>query len=80
MSPFSWYQHFISAVPVQIQWLVSLGIIVLLVYAIVTLVKRSLLWLVLLLIFVPVALPALGNLLSQLHLLQHFAGNGGFSL
>lgn len=80
MSPFSIYQNFISAVPLQIQWLVSLGIVVLLIYAVVTLVKRSLLWLVLLIIAVPVALPALGNLLSQLHLLQHFISGGGFSL
>jgi hypothetical protein len=80
MGPFSWYQHFIDAVPVQIQWLVSLGIVVLLLYAIFTLVKRSLLWLILLLIFVPVALPALGNLLSQLHLFQGFVANGGLNI
>jgi hypothetical protein len=74
---FATYNSLIAGVPAPLQWLVSLGIFVLLLYIFIALIKRSLIFLILLVIFVPASLPLLNNVWQQfMAAINMLAGKG----
>ncbi len=62
----SLYHQFISIFPPTIQTLVSIGLFIGLVVILLDLVKRNFIWLLLLILFVPAAIPILKNISDNL--------------
>lgn len=56
------YDTFISNFPVQYQGIISLGLLAVIIITVFQLVRRNLLWLILLVILVPASLPILSNI------------------
>lgn len=59
---FKAYDSFIVNFPIQYQSLVSLGLLAILIITLFQLIRKSMLWLVLLVIFVPASIPILSNI------------------
>jgi hypothetical protein len=59
---FQAYDVFISNFPAQYQSLISLGLLAVIVIAIFQLIRKSLLWLFLLVLFVPASIPILSKI------------------
>ena len=59
---FKAYDVFISNFPAQYQGLISLGLLAVIIISLYQLVRKSLLWLVLLIIFVPASIPILAKI------------------
>lgn len=56
------YDAFITNFPQQYQTLISLGLLAIIVIGLFQLLKKSLLWLILLLIFIPASVPILAKI------------------
>ncbi len=59
---FQAYDRFISNFPVQYQGLISLGLLAIIVLGLFQLIKKNLLWLFLLILFVPASIPILSKI------------------
>lgn len=59
---FQAYDVFISNFPAQYQTLVSLALLAVIVISLFQLIRKSLVWIVLLVIFVPASIPILSNI------------------
>lgn len=59
---FSAYDTFISNFPEQYQGIISLGLLAIIVIGLYNLIKKSLLWLFLLVLFVPASIPILSKI------------------
>lgn len=59
---FKAYDVFISNFPVQYQGLISLGLLAVIVISVYHLIRKSLLWLFLLILFVPASIPILSKI------------------
>lgn len=72
---FTAYDNFIANFPTQYQGLISLGLLAVIVIGLFHLIKKSLLWLFLLALFVPASLPLLSKIgQSILDFLKYVAG------
>jgi hypothetical protein len=60
------YDQFISIFPPGIQWIISLILFLTLVFWFLDLVKRNLLWLILLVILLPASIPILRSIFNGL--------------
>jgi hypothetical protein len=63
---FEWYDKAIAFINPNYQWLVSLGIIILIVALLWKLIKKTYLFLILLIIFIPASIPIFRNFLLGL--------------
>jgi len=71
------YDTFINNFPAQYQWIVSLGLLAIIVIGLFQLIKKSLLWLFLLILFVPAVIPILSKLgQGILQFLQYIVSRG----
>lgn len=69
------YDVFISNFPTQYQGLISLGLLAVIVIGLYNLIRKSLLWLFLLVLFVPASVPILSNVgQSILEFLKYIVG------
>lgn len=59
---FTAYDVFITNFPLQYQGIVSLGLLAVIIIALYQLIKKNLLWIVLLVVLVPASLPILSNI------------------
>lgn len=59
---FKAYDTFIANFPAQYQGLISLGLLAVLVIGLYQLIKKSLLWLALLILFVPASIPIISKI------------------
>lgn len=72
---FGAYDVFISNFPAQYQGLISLGLLAVIVIALYNLIRKSLLWLFLLVLFVPASVPILSKIgQSILEFLKYIVG------
>lgn len=70
------YDTFISNFPAQYQGIISLGLLAVIIITVFQLVRRNLLWLVLLVVLVPATLPILSNIgTSLLDFLKYIVGH-----
>lgn len=58
---FNLYEQFLAHFPQNYHLIISLGILVIFVIALFNLIKRNLLWLILLIVLVPASIPILNN-------------------
>ncbi|NIM46810.1 MAG: hypothetical protein GTN40_01480 [Candidatus Aenigmarchaeota archaeon] len=61
------YERFLSIFPQEIHWLISLIILIAIVVAFIRLIRRGWIALILLIIFLPIVIPALRNIFSELY-------------
>lgn len=71
------YDTFINNFPAHYHWIVSLGLLAIIVIGLFQLIKKSLLWLFLLILFVPAVMPILSRLgQGILRFLQYVVSRG----
>lgn len=69
---FQAYDVFINNFPSQYHWIISLGLLAIIVIGLFQLIRKSLLWLFLLILFVPAVIPILSEIgQSVLQFLQY---------
>jgi len=66
------YNQFISIFPVNIQWIISLVIFIVVVKWTIDLVKQNIIWLILLIILLPASIPILQSVFDGLLLNSNF--------
>ncbi len=76
---FSLYNQFLSLFPVQWHFWISLIIFLVLIFWLLDLVKRNIVWLVLLIIFIPASIPLLKQIFAGIiSFLKMLLGQAGF--
>lgn len=56
------YEQFISIFPIQIQWVISLIIFIVVVKWVIDMVKHNIVWLILLIVLLPASIPILSSI------------------